>query len=113
MAYTAVAMVGGISALVTLGSTVSSPDASVLDVLLWGSLAVLLFAAAAREWWFRGFDIDRSRRAAAQIPESEVAMTARESSGEIETIRRLRETHPDLRLRDAVNLVKSQNLQGQ
>lgn len=108
VAYTAATVVGGISALVVLASTVTSSDASVLDVLLWGALAVLLFAAGAREWWFRGFEIDRSRRAAAQIPPSEVAMTARESSGEIETIRRLRQAYPDLSLRDAVNLVRGQ-----
>lgn len=106
--YTAATLLGGIAALVVLVFTVMAPDASVLDVLLWGALAVLLFAAAAREWWFKGIEAERSRQAVAQIPPSEIAKTARESSGEVETVRKLRQAHPGLRLVDAVNLVRDQ-----
>ena len=70
--------------------------------------AVLLFAAAAREWWFKGVELDRSRSAAGQISASEISAAARESSGEVETVRRLRQAHPGLRLVDAVNLVRDQ-----
>lgn len=108
MVYTAATLLGGIAALVVLVFTVMAPDASVLDVLLWGALAVLLFAAAAREWWFKGIEAERSRQAVAQIPPSEIAKTARESSGEVETVRKLRQAHPGLRLVDAVNLVRDQ-----
>lgn len=108
VAYTAATLLGGIAALVTLGATLTSSDASALDVLLWGALAVLLFGAAAREWWFKGIEAERSRQAVAQIPPSEIAKTARESSGEVETVRKLRQAHPGLRLVDAVNLVRDQ-----
>ena len=109
MTYTATTLLGGIGALVILAFTVTAADSSVLDVLLWGALAVLLFAAAAREWWFKGVELDRSRGAAAQISPAEIAAAARESSGEVETVRRLRQAHPGLRLVDAVNLVRDQN----
>ncbi|WP_010539764.1 hypothetical protein [Dietzia alimentaria] len=104
--YTATTLLGGIGALVVLVVTATAPDASALDVLLWGALAVLLFAAAAREWWFKGIEINRSRRAAQRVSSSEIAATARESSSEVETVRKLRRAHPDLRLVDAVNLVR-------
>ena len=104
--YTATTLLGGIGALVVLVVTATTPDASALDVLLWGALAVLLFAAAAREWWFKGIEINRSQRAAQRISPSEIAATARESSSEVETVRKLRRAHPDLRLVDAVNLVR-------
>lgn len=108
VAYTATTLLGGIAALVVLAFTVTASDASVVDVLLWGALAVLLFAAAAREWWFKGVELDRSRDAAGQISASEISAAARESSGEVETVRRLRQAHPGLRLVDAVNLVRDQ-----
>ena len=104
--YTATTVLGGIGALVVLVVTATAPDASALDVLLWGALAVLLFAAAAREWWFKGIENNRSRRAAQQISPSEIVATARESSSEVATIRKLRRAHPDLRLVDAVTLVR-------
>lgn len=107
--YTVTTLLGGIAALVVLAFTVMAPEASVLDFLLWGALAVLLFAAAAREWWFKGIEAERSRQAVAQIPPSEIAKAARESSGEIETVRKLRQSHPGLRLVDAVHLVRGQN----
>lgn len=108
VAYTVTTLLGGIAALVVLAFTVTASDASVVDVLLWGALAVLLFAAAAREWWFKGVELDRSRSAAGQISASEISAAARESSGEVETVRRLRQAHPGLRLIDAVNLVRDQ-----
>ena len=106
--YTATTLIGGLAALVVLAFTVTASDVSVLDLLLWGALAVLLFAAAAREWWFKGMELDRSRRAVEQISPSEIAALARESSGEVETVRRLRQAHPGLSLVDAVNLVRGQ-----
>lgn len=106
--YTATTLIGGIAALVVLAFTVTASDASVLDLLLWGALAVLLFAAAAREWWLKGMELDRSRRAVEQISPSEIAALARDSSGEVETVRRLRQAHPGLSLIDAVNLVRGQ-----
>ena len=109
LAYTAATLLGGIAALVILAFTVIAADSSVLDVLLWVALAVLLFAAAAREWWFKSAELDRSRGAFPQISPAEIAAAARESSGEVETVRRLRQAHPGLRLVDAVNLVRGQN----
>lgn len=107
IAYTVVALLGGVSALVALGGAVAEEESSVLDVVLWGALTVAMFGTAAHQWWFAGRAEDRSRRIADGISSAEVEATALDSDGEIDTIRRLRVAHPGLRLQDAYGLVKS------
>lgn len=106
VAYTLATVIGGISALFVLATTLAEPDSSVIEVLLWGALALLLFGSAVREWWFREREVERSRRIVARIEHEEIEETARASSSEVDTIRRLRVAHPGLRLEDARNLVK-------
>ena len=106
VAYTAATLLGAIGALVSLGTELATSDASVLDVLLWSALALLLFGSAAREWWFRDRALDRSRRIVERVGSGEVDAIAQGSSGEVDTIRRLRHAHPGLRLQDAHGLVR-------
>lgn len=106
VAYTLATVLGGIGALVVLGEMLADPDASIVSVLLWAALAVLLFGSAVREWWFRDREAERSRLIVAGIEADEVAEIAQASSGEIDTIRRLRVAHPGLRLEDARDVVK-------
>lgn len=107
VAYTLATVLGGIGALVVLVSTLtSSADASMLDVALWGALAVLLFGSAANEWWLRDRAEERSQRIVEGVEPEEIAGIAEVSSGEIDTIRRLRVAHPGLGLMDARDLVK-------
>ncbi|MFN3339167.1 MAG: hypothetical protein ACK40Z_05665 [Dietzia sp.] len=60
VAYVVATVLGGIGALVVATVELTSPEAGTLDVLLWSALAVLLFAAAARRWWFGASGEDRS-----------------------------------------------------
>lgn len=60
VAYVVATVLGGIGALVVAAVELTSPEAGTLDVLLWSALAVLLFAAAARRWWFGTASEDRS-----------------------------------------------------
>lgn len=107
VAYTLATVLGGIGALVVLVTTLaSSSDASMLDGVLWGALAVLLFGSAANEWWLRDRAEERSQRIVEGVEHEEIADIAEESSGEIDTIRRLRVAHPGLGLKDARDLVK-------
>lgn len=107
VAYTLATLLAGIGALVVLVTTVFSPDTSDVEVLLWGALAALLFVSAAREWWCRDRELERSQRTAHGIEPEEVQRIAEDSSGEVDTIRKLRVAHPGLRLQDAYELVKS------
>ncbi|MGX1856633.1 hypothetical protein ACWIFB_04270 [Dietzia sp. NPDC055340] len=107
IAYTVTTLAGGIGALVVLGGTVFSEDASVVDFLLWGALAALLFASAAHQWWFAGAAEDRSQRIVAGISSAEVEATAQQAAGEVDTVRRLRVAHPGLGLRDAYELMQA------
>ncbi|WP_216695024.1 hypothetical protein [Dietzia psychralcaliphila] len=106
VAYVAATVLGGIGALVVAAVELTSPEAGTLDVLLWSALAVLLFAAAARRWWFGASGEDRSRRIAAELGATEVAEAVQASSGEVDAVRRLRVAHPGLGLRDAYELVQ-------
>ncbi|GAA3517137.1 hypothetical protein [Dietzia aurantiaca] len=107
IAYTVTTLAGGIGALVVLGGTVFSEDASVVDFLLWGALAALLFASAAHQWWFAGAAEDRSQRIVACTSSAEVEATAQQAVGEVDTVRRLRVAHPGLGLRDAYELMQA------
>lgn len=107
IAYTAATLLGGISALVALGGVLAGGESALLDVLLWGALAVLLFGSAVHEWWFAGLAADRSGRVAHEISSDEVEATARESTGQVDTVRRLRVAHPKLSLRDAYELARA------
>ncbi|MDV8000171.1 hypothetical protein [Rhodococcus sp. IEGM 1408] len=106
VAYVAATALGGIGALVVAVVELVSPDASLFDVLVWGALAILLLGAAAHRWWFGGRAEERSHLVAVNLGRVEVADAERSSSGEIDTVRRLRSAHPRLGLRDAYELVK-------
>lgn len=107
IAYTAATLIGGVSALVILGFSVAQGDPTVVDVLLWGALAVLLLGAAVHQWWFAGRAADRSRHIHSEITAAEVAATARESNGDVDLVRRLRVANPGLSLRDGYELMQS------
>lgn len=107
VAYTLVTLVAGVSALVVLGFVLAEGDSSVLDVLLWGALSVLLLGSAVHQWWFAGRAADRSRHIHDEITRAQVTAVARESNGEIDTVRRLRVANPGLSLRDAYELMQA------
>lgn len=106
VAYVAATVLGGIGALVVAVVELVSPDVGVLDVLVWGALAILLVSAAAHRWWFGGRAEERSRLVAGNLGLAQVEDAERSSSGEIDAIRRLRVAHPGLGLRDAYELAK-------
>lgn len=107
VAYVGATVLGGISALIVLVVTVASADdATAVDVLLWAALAVLLFGAAARQWFFDGKNDARSRRIVALLGPDDVAEAVEPATGEVDAIRRLRVAHRGLSLRDASALVK-------
>lgn len=106
VAYVAATALGGIGALVVAVVELVSPDFGVLDVLVWGALAILLVSAAAHRWWFGGRAEERSRLVAGNLGLAQVRDAQRDSSGEIDAIRRLRVAHPGLGLRDAYELAK-------
>lgn len=110
IAYTAVTAIGGVSALVFLGFSVVQGDPTVVDVLLWGALAVLLLGSAVHQWWFAGRAADRSRHIHAEITEAEVDAFARESTGNVDLVRRLRVAYPGLSLRDGYELMQAHKL---
>ena len=85
---------------------VGEGEIGVLDVLLWSALAVLMFGAAAHQWFFEGQNDERSRRIAAVLGPEDVAEVMEFANGEIDAVRRLRVAHPGLSLRDAYDLVK-------
>lgn len=106
VAYVAATGLGGISALVVLVGTLSSADATAVDVLMWAALAVLLLGAAAHQWFFEGKNDERSRRIAGVLGPEDVAEAVESSTGQVDAVRRLRVAHRGLSLRDAYELVK-------
>lgn len=102
----AVMVLAGVVALVAATGELTSGDPGVLDVLLWSALAVLMFGAAAHQWFFEGQNDERSRRIAAVLGPEDVAEVMEFANGEIDAVRRLRVAHPGLSLRDAYDLVK-------
>lgn len=107
VAYTAVTAIGGVSALTILGFSVVQGDPTVVDVLLWGALAVLLLGSAVHQWWLSGRAADRSRHIHAEITAAEVDAFARESTGNVDLVRRLRVAYPGLSLRDGYELMQA------
>lgn len=105
-AYVAATVLGGLGALLVGLMQLASPEVRILEVLVWGALAVVLFGAAAHRWWFGGRAEERSRLVAANLGPAQVADAERASAGEIDTVRRLRVAHPGLGLRDAYELTK-------
>ena len=103
--FSAAIAVAGIGALALGVAALFAPESGVSEILRWTALAVLLLGAAAHRWWFAGRAEERSRRIAAELGPADVAEAERESSGEIQTIRRMRVAHPGLGLRDARDLV--------
>ncbi|GLB65167.1 hypothetical protein NCCP2495_30470 [Dietzia sp. NCCP-2495] len=103
---TAGTVIAGCGALVLLGFEVLEGDSSVLDVLLWCALVVLLFGAAAHQWWFADRAADRSRDITEGVTDADVETLARESIGDVDLVRRLRVAFPGLNLRDAYELVQ-------
>lgn len=106
VAYVAATALGGISALVVLAGTLASADATAVDVLLWAALAVLLFGAAAHQWFFEGKRDERSSRIVGVLGPKDVEVAVDSSAGQVDAVRRLRVAHPGLSLRDAYELVK-------
>ena len=107
VAYTAVTAIGGVSALTILGFSVVQGDPTVVDVLLWGALAVLLLGSAVHQWWLSGRAADRSRHIHAEITAAEGDAFARESTGNLDLVRRLRVAYPGLSLRDGYELMQA------
>ena len=107
IAYTVVTAIGGVSALTFLGYSVAQGAPTVVDVLLWGALAVLLLGSAVHQWWFAGRAADRSRHIHAEITADEVDAFARESTGNVDLVRRLRVAYPGLSLRDGYELMQA------
>lgn len=107
IAYTVVTAIGGVSALTFLGFSVAQGAPTVVDVLLWGALAVLLLGSAVHQWWFAGRAADRSRHIHAEITADEVDAFARESTGNVDLVRRLRVAYPGLSLRDGYELMQA------
>ena len=107
IAYTVVTAIGVVSALTFLGFSVAQGAPTVVDVLLWGALAVLLLGSAVHQWWFAGRAADRSRHIHAEITADEVDAFARESTGNVDLVRRLRVAYPGLSLRDGYELMQA------